>query len=76
MVRPFRRSLVKAGISSKQIKYTIYDLVKQGILDKSGEGRATEYVQGKQMEEGQKLFARALELGLEEMKTRGELSKD
>ena len=63
-------------MQNRQFKYTIYGLVKEGLLERTGEGRNAEYYLGRKMEEGQKVFTRAIQLGLEEMKSRGELPTD
>lgn len=66
-------TLLSKFMTRAQIKYTVTKLVEQGMLDKKGEGRGTEYFAGEKMKEGQKIFQRAVELGFEEMKKRGEL---
>ena len=59
-----------------QVKYLISQMVNEGILDKEGKGKGTTYKQGKKMEDGAKLAIRAIQLGLEEMKKKGELPDD
>jgi hypothetical protein len=49
-------------------------MVNEGLLEKQGEGKSTEYFKGSKMAEGLKLFQRALELGLKEMQKLGELN--
>lgn len=57
-----------------QVKYYIAKMVNEGLLEKQGEGKSTEYFKGSKMAEGLKLFQRALELGLKEMQKLGELN--
>ncbi len=68
-------TLLQRFMTRAQVKYTVTKLVEQGMLDKKGEGRGTEYFAGARMMEGQKIFQRAVELGFEEMKKRGELPR-
>lgn len=65
--------LLRKFMTRAQVKYAIGKMVEQGILDKKGEGKTTEYYAGKQMEEGMKVFQRAVELGFKEMQRLGEL---
>ena len=43
--------LLQEYLTRGQIKYMFIQLVEQGILDKTGEGRGTEYIAGKRFEE-------------------------
>lgn len=64
--------LLNKFLTRDQVKYLVGQLVVSGILDKDGKNKGTRYTAGKQLESGARLTSRALELGLEEMKKRGE----
>ena len=66
-------TLLKNFMTRDQVRYLVAQMVEQGMLDKEGQLKGTTYKQGKKMEEGAKLVSRAMQLGLEEMKKRGEL---
>ncbi len=65
--------LLGAYLSRDQIRYKVSLLTKQGVLNLTGQGKAAEYIPGKQMEEALRLIMRAMKLGVEEMQKRGEL---
>ncbi|MBK7381230.1 MAG: putative DNA binding domain-containing protein [Ignavibacteriales bacterium] len=66
-------TLLQKFMTRDQVRYLVAQLVEQGMLDKEGQLKGTTYKQGIRMEEGTKLVSRAMELGFEEMKKRGEL---
>jgi ATP-dependent DNA helicase RecG len=66
--------LLRNFMSRGQVKYVISKMVTDGLLDKKGEGKATEYFAGAKMSEGLQLFKRAMELGFKEMQRLGELA--
>jgi ATP-dependent DNA helicase RecG len=66
--------LLSKFMTRGQVKYYIAKMVNEGLLEKQGEGKSTEYFKGSKMAEGLKLFQRALELGLKEMQKLGELN--
>lgn len=66
--------LLRNFMSRGQVKYVISKMVTDGLLDKKGEGKATEYFAGAKMSEGLQLFKRAMELGFKEMQRLGELT--
>jgi ATP-dependent DNA helicase RecG len=55
-----------------QIKYFVNNLVKTNALTKYGVKNGTYYKLGDVVKDGQKFISRALQLGIEEMKKRGE----
>jgi ATP-dependent DNA helicase RecG len=65
--------LFKKELGRESVKNMIYQLVAVGYLDKEGTGKGTKYKKGKAMLQGEEFMRRALELGLEEMRKRGEL---
>jgi ATP-dependent DNA helicase RecG len=65
--------LLKKFMSRDQVKYLINRMVEKGMLEKEGIFKGTYYRRGKKMEEGLKLVDRAMHLGIEEMKKRGEI---
>lgn len=67
--------LLRNFMSRGQVKYVISKIVADGLLDKKGEGKGTEYFAGAKMLEGLQLFHRAMELGLKEMQRIGELKE-
>jgi ATP-dependent DNA helicase RecG len=60
-------------LTREQVKYAIYNLTENGIIIKSGEGRNTEYRFNMNFKDAQKMLERIVELGVEEMKKRGEM---
>lgn len=66
-------SSLKSFLTRDQVKYFVGQLVRAGTLDKEGRGKGTVYRLGKKMEEQEKIAFRAFELGVEEMKKRGEI---
>jgi ATP-dependent DNA helicase RecG len=65
--------LLRNFMSRAQVKYVIFKMVADGLLDKKGEGKGTEYFAGTKMSEGLQVFQRAMELGFKEMQRLGEL---
>jgi ATP-dependent DNA helicase RecG len=65
--------LLRNFMSRGQVKYVISKMVADGLLDKKGEGKGTEYFAGSKMSEGLQVFQRAMELGFKEMQRLGEL---
>ena len=65
--------LLRNFMSRGQVKYVISKMVADGLLDKKGEGKGTEYFAGSKMSEGLQVFQRAMELGFKEMQRWGEL---
>jgi ATP-dependent DNA helicase RecG len=65
-------SLLHPFMTRNQISYIVGQLVEKGILEKEGQFKGTTYFQGKKMKENTEIFSRAMQLGLEEMKKRGE----
>lgn len=57
-----------------QVKYAIGKLVDEGMLQRKGSGKSTEYLRGKEFQNVLALTQRAFELGVTEMMRRGELS--
>jgi ATP-dependent DNA helicase RecG len=68
--------LLQKFITRDQVRYLIGQMVVDGMLDKEGQGKGTTYKQGKKIEDGTKLASRAFQLGVEEMKKRGELPNE
>lgn len=66
--------LLRNFMSRAQVKYVIFKMVADGLLDKKGEGKGTEYFAGTKMSEGLQVFQRAMELGFKEMQRLGELT--
>lgn len=67
--------LLKSFMQRHQVKYLVSILLKRRILEKEGKGKGTTYREGKHVAEIEKFFVRAVELGIEEMKKRGEIGK-
>ena len=65
--------LLRNFMNRAQVKYLISKMVTNGLLDKKGEGKGTEYFAGTKMSEGLQIFQRAIELGFKEMQRLGEL---
>lgn len=65
--------LLRNFMTRGQVKYVISKMVTDGLLDKKGEGKGTEYFAGAKMSEGLQVFQRAMELGFKEMQRLGEL---
>jgi ATP-dependent DNA helicase RecG len=65
--------LLRNFMSRGQVKYVISKMVADGLLDKKGKGKGTEYFAGSKMSEGLQVFQRAMELGFKEMQRLGEL---
>jgi ATP-dependent DNA helicase RecG len=64
--------LLRNFMTRGQVKYMISKMVTEGLLDKKGVGKATEYFAGTKMSEGLQMFQRAMELGFKEMQRLGE----
>lgn len=71
-MKEFEQLLAKF-LTRSQVRYAVGKMVEEGMLDVRGEGKSTEYIAGKKMEEGMKIFQRAMELGIKEMQRLGEL---
>jgi ATP-dependent DNA helicase RecG len=68
-------NLLNRFLTRDQIKYFVEKLCNDKILEREGKGRGTRYKKGNLMENSEKLVSRAMKLGLEEMKKRGELDE-
>ena len=68
--------LLLNNMTRDQVKYFVSKLVEDGFLDKKGIGRGTTYEKGVKLIEQEKVFNRALELGIEQMKQMGELPNE
>lgn len=69
-------SLLNKFMTRQQVRTIIEKLVNSGHLDRRGQGRGTEYLLGKKTQDGQRMIARVLEVGIEEMKKRGEIREE
>ncbi len=67
-------NLLQKFMTRAQVKYAISKMIENGMLDKKGEGKATEYFPGKRMGDNMRVVERAMELGIKEMKRLGELA--
>ncbi len=65
--------LFKSILSREQIKYYIYNFVDKDMLIKKGTGRGTTYLLSDNSKKNPEVLGRIMELGLIEMKKRGEL---
>lgn len=65
-------ALLKKFLTREQVKYKVEQMVKSETLEQKGKGSATFYIKGRLMEENAKIAQRVVELGIEEMKKRGE----
>jgi ATP-dependent DNA helicase RecG len=65
--------LFAGKLTREQVKTVIYNLTKSKILEHKGKGAAREYFLGKAAINSGKMLQRAMKLGLEEMRKRGEL---
>ncbi|MFN6947243.1 MAG: hypothetical protein ACK4ND_20055, partial [Cytophagaceae bacterium] len=68
--------LLDKFMTRDQVRYLVEKMVEEGRLDRIGIGKATEYSAGKKMEENMQLIDRAMNLGFEELRRRGEYPKD
>lgn len=68
--------IFESELSREQVKNIIYKFVEKGFLDKIGTGSGTKYKLGTQFEKGAKFIDRAMKLGIDEMKKRGELPEE
>lgn len=66
-------SLFQKFLTREQVKYQIENMVKKELLAKTGKGSGTRYIKGERMKENDKIAQRVVELGIEEMRKRGEL---
>ena len=66
-------SLLGFHMSRRQIRSTIEQFVVQGYLSKSGKGSGTIYVISDAYIKNSELMTKALGIGLEELKRRGEI---
>lgn len=69
-------NLLKNFLHRHQVKYLVDQLIEKEIFEKEGMGKGTRYKQGKRIADSEKLFTRAVELGIEEMKKRGEIQTE
>ncbi|WP_375443467.1 ATP-binding protein [uncultured Fibrella sp.] len=60
-------------MSREQIKRLVYTLVKQGQLEQLKAQRGTKYIISERAIAGRKVINRAIDIGLEEMRKRGEI---
>lgn len=66
--------LLRNFLTRAQVKYVIAKMVEEGLLDRTGDRKSTEYIPGEKMKKNTKILDRALELGLKEMERLGEIS--
>jgi ATP-dependent DNA helicase RecG len=66
--------LFEGSLSREQTKYMIYRFVSEGFLEKSGNAVSTKYLLSSNFEISARIMSRAVQLGIEEMKKKGELS--
>lgn len=69
-------TLLQKFMTRHQVKYLIGQLVDDEMLEKEGQLKGTTYKLGRRLEEQEKLASRAIQLGFEEMKKRGELPNE
>jgi hypothetical protein len=65
--------LFKSILSREQIKYYVYNFVEKEMLIKKGTGRGTTYLLSDSSKKNPEVLGSIMELGLIEMKKRGEL---
>jgi len=65
--------LLRNFMTRGQVRYMIDKLVEEGLLERIGQGKGTDYIAGTNMHKGIQVFERAMELGLQEMVRLGEL---
>lgn len=65
--------LLDGHLTRRQVRLIIDQLVDKNILAKDGEGAATTYKIGDTFKQSSAMLARAVDLGIEEMKRRGEI---
>lgn len=65
--------LFSADLTREQVKTIIYGLTASRFLEYEGTGPGREYFLGKAAKNREKFFERAFQLGIEEMRKRGEL---
>lgn len=63
--------LLETYFTREQIKNCVYNLVKRGILEKSGNGRSTLYTVSQKTKEDQKILGEALKIGFQELMKQG-----
>ena len=66
-------SILGNHMSRKRVRNTINSLVEQGILSKEGIGSGTIYQLSENYVKDSKIISKALEIGIEELKKRGEI---
>ena len=66
-------SILGNHMSRKRVRNTINSLVEQGILSKEGIGSGTIYQLSENYIKDSKIISKALEIGIEELKKRGEI---
>lgn len=69
-------SLLQNFMTRDQVRYLINQMVKEKRLEKEGLRKGTTYKQGKMVQDVNNIVTRAMELGIEEMKKRGEIKND
>ena len=65
--------LLDGHLTRRQVRLIINQLIDHNFLAKEGEGAATIYIIGDAYRQSSAMLARAVDLGIEEMKKRGEL---
>ena len=65
--------LLDGHLTRRQVRLMIEQLVDKDYLAKEGEGAATVYKTGDAFKQSSAMLARAFDLGIEEMKKRGEI---
>ena len=65
--------LLDGHLTRRQVRLMIDQLVDKDILAKEGEGAATTYKIGNAFIQSSAVLTRAIDLGIEEMKKRGEI---
>lgn len=68
--------LFSTHLSKEQTKYLIYKMANAKMLEKTGKGSGTRYKLNQNVEKGQQIMARALQLGIEKMVEAGEIKLD
>ena len=69
-------SILDSHMSRKQVRNTINLLVEQGILSKDGIGSGTIYYLSENYINNSIIISKALEIGIEELKKRGEIEQN
>jgi ATP-dependent DNA helicase RecG len=63
--------LLESYFNRDQIKRCVYNMVKDGILEKSGTGKGTTYTMSPESVERQKIVGEALKIGFQELAKKG-----